>query len=316
MSGFLITAILLSGKAGGVDNRAALKTFYIKRSLRIFPVYYATIIVLFLLNYASVRHDFLWLLTYTSNIQVYAHQSWNEFSHSWSLAVEEQFYFIWPWLILFTPAKLLKHLFLFFLLIGMVSSFWILREQHSLEAVLPFNCFDAFGIGGAYAYASTDKTRLMHFRKMLRLAFPVAVIVYFFWKLAPYGGYMPRLNFWSRTIDSVIAIWIIDAVIRCKDGRVKRNLLENKWLTSIGTFSYGIYLFHYPIDFMYDQWIIRLLHKYPALPAFLNNFYFAYCIKLIVLFTLSYLSFHYFEKRFLALKKRLAYTSQGQFINI
>lgn len=114
LSGFLITRILLAARRrvtlgeSGVGRQ--LGVFYARRTLRIFPLYYATLFVLAALNVRHVRERLPWHLTYTGNWLFSWPADYNAGGferHLWSLGVEEQFYLIWPWLILLTPRKLL-----------------------------------------------------------------------------------------------------------------------------------------------------------------------------------------------------------------
>ena len=112
LSGFLITRILLRSRIKSESlNQSklhSLKQFYIRRTLRIFPIYYITIFILLIFNINNIRQIFFWFLTYTSNIYFYLIQNWaGSLSHLWTLAVEEQFYIIWPFIILFIPKRFL-----------------------------------------------------------------------------------------------------------------------------------------------------------------------------------------------------------------
>jgi peptidoglycan/LPS O-acetylase OafA/YrhL len=98
ISGFLITNILLKSKG---SFKQAYTKFLGRRTLRIFPIYYLTIGVLLLLSYDTYKHDALYLLTYTFNYAwVYLDIESNSLSHFWSLAVEEQFYLFWAYVLL------------------------------------------------------------------------------------------------------------------------------------------------------------------------------------------------------------------------
>src|ERR1700751_3912592 len=93
LSGFLITSILIDAvKNNQEDKWKIIKNFIVRRALRIFPVYYLTIIILICIGYPYIKDNLFWFLLYISNIQVYKMQAWNAFSHTWSLSVEEQFY--------------------------------------------------------------------------------------------------------------------------------------------------------------------------------------------------------------------------------
>ena len=114
LSGFLITGILLKCRAGLIADRAAgggtvgglLRAFYARRFLRIFPLYYAVLLVAVLAGVPRAREDAGWHAAYLSNVLVYLEGGWvGPASHFWTLAVEEQFYVVWPFLILLLPAR-------------------------------------------------------------------------------------------------------------------------------------------------------------------------------------------------------------------
>ncbi|MGH7802858.1 MAG: acyltransferase family protein, partial [Candidatus Binatia bacterium] len=97
ISGFLITGILLDARAAaaraGTSAGFALRAFYARRFLRIFPVYYAVLLVTFALGFDAVREELGWHLAYLSNWHFAARGEFGiSTSHLWSLAVEEQFY--------------------------------------------------------------------------------------------------------------------------------------------------------------------------------------------------------------------------------
>ncbi len=101
LSGFLITRILIEGESG--DLRADLKRFYIRRTLRIFPLYYAVVAWLW------VRGELPgvgWYLTYTYNVRAFLLHSWaGPVGHFWTLCVEEQFYLLYPLALLLTAPR-------------------------------------------------------------------------------------------------------------------------------------------------------------------------------------------------------------------
>src|ERR1700742_2364936 len=97
LSGFLITGILLRTRPDPGQGGTALRIFYSRRFLRIFPVYYATIFLTALINVHPMRQTFFWHLSYLSNVyEAFFRDASTPISHFWSLAVEEQFYLIWP----------------------------------------------------------------------------------------------------------------------------------------------------------------------------------------------------------------------------
>jgi peptidoglycan/LPS O-acetylase OafA/YrhL len=148
LSGFLITRILLNEKQKAL--KVYLSNFYYKRALRIFPLYYAYLIVAFLLiilitnykpgllNYSewkaaynSVIHDYPYYLSYTYNLKINLRYffNWSDssnkyFGHLWSLSLEEQFYLIFPFIVYFTSNKALKVITVLILVICPLLRLW------------------------------------------------------------------------------------------------------------------------------------------------------------------------------------------------
>ena len=99
LSGYLITGILIKVRDQAEKGLVlgAIKAFYVRRSLRIFPVYYAVVIAITILGVYSARETFWYNVTYTTNIYLFINNTWTQnTAHFWSLAVEEQFYVVWP----------------------------------------------------------------------------------------------------------------------------------------------------------------------------------------------------------------------------
>lgn len=134
LSGFLITGILLNLKDSRERFSGKIKTFYIRRVLRIFPVYYFYLLC-FLVCWIIYKYpaDFgykvLYLFTYTYNFTrtFYGWTLSPYFTHLWSLCVEEQFYLIWPFIILILPQRFLKWAMLFCVIAAPVFRFVLLK---------------------------------------------------------------------------------------------------------------------------------------------------------------------------------------------
>ena len=158
LSGFLITGILLRSREAaenaGQSAGTTLRQFYIRRILRIFPLYYFVIGIALVLNLEPVREILPWLLTYTLNIHM-ANQGWfvDKFAHFWSLAIEEQFYLVWPWLILFAPKKLLLPVTIAFILTApLYRAYEMLIGMHGLASfIFTPSCLDSLCMGALVA---------------------------------------------------------------------------------------------------------------------------------------------------------------------
>src|SRR5215217_8319326 len=108
LSGFLISRILLKSRDKNYDTPGGFKKylskFLIRRTIRIFPVYYLVILLLFIFNVPPVREKLGWLALYGTNIYMAVYKTWmGSMDHLWSLAVEEQVYLFFPFLIFFVP---------------------------------------------------------------------------------------------------------------------------------------------------------------------------------------------------------------------
>src|SRR6187402_354046 len=147
ISGFLITGILLSWRNQPLG--LALKTFYRRRALRIFPLFYFVLAAAAVLNIGPVRDTLVWHVSYLSNFYFYLRGDWHgSVSHLWSLAVEEQFYLVWPWLLLCAPARWLRPAIVAMIAVAPVSR---LLFPHPMDSVLPTSCLDSLGLGALLA---------------------------------------------------------------------------------------------------------------------------------------------------------------------
>jgi peptidoglycan/LPS O-acetylase OafA/YrhL len=164
LSGYLITKILLdfrlSNAQNGLNNVNSIKAFYIRRTLRIFPIYYLTIFFLFFINFDNTRELFPWLVSYTINFKHAlgaGHDEIRSFTHIWSLAVEEQFYLFWTFVIVFTPEKFLKQIILAFILGSILLRFYfgLFTPHGAAFSTLTILNMHSLGFGGIIAVIST-----------------------------------------------------------------------------------------------------------------------------------------------------------------
>ncbi len=128
-------------------------------------------------------------------------------SHLWSLAVEEQFYLFWPWIILFSNRKYFPHIITIFILVGVLSQY--LMSGIKMSTLLTFTCFDAFGLGALLAWMMTYfRDKLAKFYMAISV---IAAIATFFFA---FGVFQQK---WTiiplRTIVSFITLWTITYII-------------------------------------------------------------------------------------------------------
>ena len=306
LSGFLITTILLKGSKGNyIEKFTTLKNFIIRRALRIFPIYYLTILILVLMSYPFFKDSLFWISCYMSNILVYNTQNWFNFAHSWSLSVEEQFYILWPWLIIFIKEKNLIYIFIFAIIVGIFTSFYTIIFQNNWAGfVLMPSCMQAFGIGGLYAYL-VKKEKLKLFLKIINIIFPVALFLHFFWSFNVESG--KHFSSIFLTINCVISIWIIHRVLTNKSIILKKYLFENFLLNKIGQVSYGIYLYHGALGFVYEKTVKFLFVENNHMMLTLLDWKNAFYIKLVLLGIIALSSYYFIERPILKLKDKFQY---------
>lgn len=286
LSGFLITGILIEEQAKHeLHQRGKLtifKAFYLKRSLRIFPIYYLTLVLMVLLNKEGVREFFWWHFSYGSNILFYLKKSWmSEFvSPLWSLAVEEQFYIFWPCLILFCNKRMMLVVLIACIVVG--TLFRMLPESlhekpYSFIQVLTPACMDCFAMGGLIAYTLRFyPAKIGLFKKISGLlsiigAFYLLIVVQF------YGNIDFVSVVFNRNIYSCFAsFYILFVVTNQGDGHWLARDLENMVLVYIGRISYSMYLWHNLIPYMdnIESFGLRLLARFSLLLLFSTLSYF------------------------------------------
>src|SRR5438046_1997723 len=164
LSGFLITGILLRSKSycekDGVPVLYELRQFYIRRFLRIIPLFYLVIGLAAALNLPWVRQTFLWHVAFLTNFYIFLH-GWKGLTiHFWSLAVEEQFYLAWPWVILLVSKRRLLAAILVMIAVGPAFRLFIgLCTSSDATPIFPLSCLDTLGLGALLALRKDQKDR-------------------------------------------------------------------------------------------------------------------------------------------------------------
>lgn len=305
LSGFLITGILLRSKdkiTQGADVKKAFVTFYIRRSLRIFPVYYVLLLVLFVFNVAAVRESFWWHFFYGSNFFFWSKGAFGgELSHFWSLAVEEQFYLIWPAVIIFIRQKYIPHALIVGVVVALFFRYFITAHENSLGRILMPGSLDSFCIGGLLVYARQSALSVYQAYCKKRNWFVAGSFILL---IVVHTTYFKAISLQLFTalfyfLISVSFGIIIDRVADTVKAPFFAWILNNKMLLYIGKISYGVYLFHNFIPHFYGVDI-------PLLPSVLS-FYVIQLLRLGVLIAVSTLSWVLIEKPILKLKDRYTF---------
>jgi len=238
LSGFLITRILLASR--GQPLGTAITVFYTRRFLRIFPLFYFALFAAAVLDISVVRATLWWHLAYLSNVYFYLQGRWQgAVSHFWSLAVEEQFYLVWPWLILCLPRARVM-----WMIAAMVPFAPLVRllSNHPMVSVLPISCLDSLGLGALLACGGEPSGSPA--RSIVRAGFWFGVPLLAGSLVLRYQGVGAEYGDVAADFGvSLVAVWMVGQAASGFGG-VTGRIMEWPPLLYLGTISYGVYVYH------------------------------------------------------------------------
>jgi peptidoglycan/LPS O-acetylase OafA/YrhL len=318
LSGFLITGILLrtriAAEASGSGRGVALRRFYIRRVLRIFPLYYLALGLAWLTRVDGARESIGWHAAYLSNVRFFLQNAVDQgkwgghVAHLWSLAVEEQFYLLWPWVIFLAPRRWLPSIALGLAAFGPVFRYVVFTATgNDITPVLLPGCIDSLALG---AYLAMSVLPEFESHPLVRPVGPAVL-----WAgLALFGAYeAAELGRWWSTFGLVsfdlavalVGLWMVARAARGFAGPVGR-LLGSAPVRYLGTISYGIYVYHLLLPAIVPKIARRLGH--PDLLAALGDqtipFLAFYGLLTIAIAAASW---HCFEAPINRLKDRFGY---------
>ena len=311
LSGFLITSLLLNEQKN--HGFISIKKFYVRRILRIWPLYYLIVFLGFFvypyINFFNIPDKNIFPEVLNNRIPnifyyltVFANLGWAIFkdvpytSQTWSLATEEQFYIFWPFLIIFFRRRLLS------IMVTVLISYWVVKI---LLGVLPkftpdsylriieilqrfwfvfnINCMAIGGIAGVLVFKDKPVVNKFIYNR------------YFFWLCVVLSSLFLicgcKFGFFHYEVYALLFAYII---INLSSNKNYEKLLENKVTNYLGSISYGMYMLHFPvltISIKIGQYL-----KSPFVAVYVLTF------GLTIL--LSYISYNYLEDYFLKLKSR------------
>lgn len=308
ISGFLITEILFRYKES--ENRLSinLKKFYFRRILRIFPIYYLYIFIVLVLYKANVINQVGWAFCYIFNFYEMNYVASPLLIHIWSLSIEEQFYLIWPFLILFIPHKRILNVIVFIIFLSLFLKVLWPQINHKLFTI---SSFEAFGVGALFAYLKMYKPAQLYKYLSNKIPLYLGIGIYALIVLFSFTDIRVFDN-WFRASTSVIAFYLLGIAVNTSNIKSTRlnTLLENKYLIYIGSISYGIYMYHILIAHLLDPFLDRFLltllktsHKSFSY-IYYNSYVLKFPINTLASILVATLSYRYIEKPFLLLKSK------------
>jgi peptidoglycan/LPS O-acetylase OafA/YrhL len=301
ISGFLITLILLKSKGA---FKKVYGNFLARRSLRIFPLYYFALALLFIIGHPVVREHIGYLVSYTFNYKYPFITEGNPIGHFWSLCVEEQYYLFWPIIVL----GLKQHLnILKAVVIIMIIFAYLQITFHIIPSIKMYNYtglltrMGSLGLGSFGAMIFLKQSKYLKFilnnTYVELLMYGVALIALVF--LKPFFMGLSSLFFVLKAAENSFHFdWI-------------NTLLSHKKVLYIGRISYGLYVYHiiviyYFTPYVFDPFWTRINFESFGKLAILQ--YHSWLLKLplytAITILISELSYRYFESPILKLKDR------------
>ena len=282
LSGFLISGILLENRrkieAEGESLSGSVRRFYFRRFARLVPVLYLAVIAAAALNLGAARQSWPWDLTYLSNFYAIKRGQLQEATgHFWTLAIEEQFYLVWPWVILLVPRRRMAGL-----LVGIIVSAPVFRLAMMLlkrDAIwyycLPPGCLDALGLGALLAWARVEGGDAWGgiVRRLEKIGWIIGLPLSCFGLWALRGGVslvaMRNSAHWRWAVrpmqldqmvltESAYALVGFAAVASLVTRPRSIGAAVMRWrpLVYLGTISYGLYVYHIPIKSFYATYLV------------------------------------------------------------
>ena len=309
LSGFLITDGLLQAQ----KSSNYYQSFFARRTLRIFPLYYAALAFLLVFlpligaqpaKISSTAHNQIWYWLYLSNWAQPLGHSISGLVHFWSLAVEEQFYLVWPFVIRRIWADRLVRVTLAIAALAVVIRATVCLAGANPNMVYEFTVcrMDALALGACIAaLLRVEVARTWIARRVPRL-YCIAGAILAVTFLATRGYAVDELSTQTIGYSAIavgFAIAILAAVLVEPDARMQR-LLRLPALRFMGKYSYGIYVIHLPLHAFLGGAVVGALG--------LATLHAGALYYLLILSAMSIagavVSYHVLEQPFLRLKKR------------
>lgn len=314
LSGFLITRGLLADQG----SQTYFRSFFIRRALRIFPLYFATLFVLLVLwpafgplppSLEAERQHQGWLWLFLSNWTGPLGIGGEGLPHFWSLAVEEQFYVLWPFVVFRRSPKHIVRICALIMAVSLVARTVSLLAGIQPEMIYDWTIYrmDALAMGSALAALGAMPDSNAWLRRHASRAPLAAGVCLIAGALLTHG--FPRTTFTTQTIGYTLLALIfgLSVVALAFDSRVRNDWwlrpMQSAPLMSLGRYSYAMYIFHKPL---HDLVGVPLLQRGWGndLSVTVGLAYLA--VASLASYGLAWLSYHAFEKHFLALKERFA----------
>jgi len=317
LSGFLITGILLEAKG----SQHYFRNFYARRVLRIFPLYWGFLFVYFVVLPRVVSLDpaspYLvsagtkaWFWAYASNILSLKPGAVIPpgMNHFWSLAVEEQFYLIWPAVVFAVTAKSLERACVALVVVAFAFRLFLLTTpyHHTGGYVLTPARIDTLAIGAWLAVIYRDPARREWIERLAPRAFLVALFALAVANLPDLRmfGYRVSMQTIGFPLLAVMGASLISIGTGKAEGNARiRKAFSSRMLVTVGKYSYAMYVFHLPLVIALDTVGLHMRSFSGGNPPGVFAALAYSVVSAIITFVVAFASWHLYEKHFLKLKR-------------
>ena len=295
LSGFLITYLLLCENL--LKSAIDVRKFYIRRILRIWPLYFAYLFIVLLYLHFKINSDIWYYIFVVPNIPFAMNAAVGGvlyipfIGHYWSLGVEEQFYAFWPWIV-----KKIKNLKYFLLLF--IMAFFVLKialsATHTLRTLQVFLHYTRFGclaIGGFGAYlfhTKRDSVKFLNHPVFELSAWLIIILIA-----------LKSFHLFSIIDHEIISV-VTCVIIYSQINNPKKIIsLENKIFDYLGKISFGMYIYN-PLVIAIVAGFLRNI-SYNNGPIYIILIY---CTVFASVVLISHISYNGFEIKFLKFKEK------------
>ncbi len=266
----------------------------------------------------DVRETIFWHLAYMSNYLFAMQEYWSAVTaHLWSLSVEEQFYILWPAVILFTPRRILLKVIIAAIATGLLFrtvGFFLLGFNWMTLYTASLASLDTLGLGAILAYCSHQVSKSPMLLRRLKqcslwLGMPGVILVLLLHQMENYNLVRsPMQNFWvviEPIVWALVFVWLVDRASSGFRG-IGGKILESRPLLYIGKISYGIYVYHLFIYFAVPLILYKVNVDFRLLPRWTQA-----GLLVGVTVGIAAISWRFFESPINSLKNRCAYAEQN-----
>lgn len=312
LSGFLITGNLLDTRHSNNYFRA----FFGRRALRILPLYYTVLLLAFVVGpalglgsaeFRATAPRQIWLWTFLSNWTQPFGGGVDGFSHFWSLAVEEQFYLLWPFIVVRCRPITLLWVCAGSIGLALLTRLALLLAHLPHETLYMFTIcrMDALTAGAAAAALlriPTASARAQRLTPGIAIVAAVTLIATLVGThgLAIFGNRTQTVGYTLLSLGFALVI-LLTALPTTGVIASTMRLLSTTPLRLLGRYSYGMYIFHLPLHVFLGM---ALIHHFAPHPTPMQAIVYAIALTAVT-FLLAAASYELFEKRFLKLKRKL-----------